>query len=160
MSTDFQRVQEFHRVYGVKAPDIPTIPDPDVIRLRLSLLFEECHELFTEVVEDGAYKTVYNHSLLSLLDELKHGEIPIKDKDDINIVEVADALADIDYVNNGAADMFGLPFDEIKQEVHRSNMSKLDDNGKPIRREDGKIMKGPNFFKPQISSIIDMVETA
>lgn len=72
-----------------------------------------------------------------------------------DIVEAADALADLLYVTYGAAVELGIPIDEVFDEVHRSNMSKLDSDGKPILREDGKILKGPNFFLPKIQEILE-----
>lgn len=72
-----------------------------------------------------------------------------------NLVEVADALGDMLYIIYGTAVSYGLPINDIFDEIHNSNLSKLDENGLPIRREDGKIMKGPNYFKPDISSIIN-----
>jgi predicted HAD superfamily Cof-like phosphohydrolase len=74
---------------------------------------------------------------------------------DNNLVEVADALGDMLYIIYGTAVSYGLPINDIFDEIHNSNLSKLDENGLPIRREDGKIMKGPNYFKPDISSIIN-----
>lgn len=71
-----------------------------------------------------------------------------------NIVEIADALADMLYIINGTCVSYGIPIEEIFQEVHSSNMSKLDENGNVIRRSDGKVLKGPNYFKPNISGII------
>ena len=71
-----------------------------------------------------------------------------------DIVEVADALTDILYVTYGAAHAFGIPIDECFKEVQRSNMSKLGEDGKPIYREDGKVMKGPAYFKPDLKNIL------
>lgn len=71
-----------------------------------------------------------------------------------NIVEIADALADMLYIINGTCVSYGIPIEEIFEEVHASNMSKLDENGNVIRREDGKVLKGPKYFKPNISGII------
>jgi len=82
------------------------------------------------------------------LDELKKA---IKDKD---IVEVADALTDILYVTYGAGHAFGINLDQCFNEVQNSNMSKLGDDGKPIYNENGKVMKGPNYFKPDLSKYI------
>jgi predicted HAD superfamily Cof-like phosphohydrolase len=67
-----------------------------------------------------------------------------------DFVEVADALADLDYVVNGAAVAFGIYLPHITKEVHRSNMTKLDENGDPILREDGKVLKGPLYTPPHI----------
>jgi len=82
------------------------------------------------------------------LDELKDA---IDKKD---LVEVADALTDILYVTYGAGHAFGINLDKCFEEVQNSNMSKLDINGKPIYDEKGKVMKGPNYFKPDLSKFI------
>ena len=71
-----------------------------------------------------------------------------------DIVEVADALTDILYVTYGAGHAFGIDLDKCFQEVQESNMSKLDHNGDPIYREDGKVMKGPKYFSPDLASIV------
>ena len=82
------------------------------------------------------------------LDELKEA---IDRKD---IKEVADALTDILYVTYGAGHAFGINLDKCFEEVQNSNMSKLDLNGKPIYNEKGKVMKGPNYFKPNLSKFV------
>ena len=71
-----------------------------------------------------------------------------------DLVEVADALTDILYVTYGAGHAFGINLDKCFDEVQNSNMSKLDNNGKPIYNEKGKVMKGPNYFKPDLSKFI------
>mgnify|MGYP001428156919 CR=1 FL=1 len=71
-----------------------------------------------------------------------------------DIVEVADALTDILYVTYGAGHAFGIDLDQCFDEVQQSNMSKLDSNGKPIFNESGKVMKGPKYFKPDLSKYI------
>ena len=83
------------------------------------------------------------------LDELKEAS----DKKDIK--EVADALTDILYVTFGAGHAFGIDLDKCFEEVQNSNMSKLDENGKPIYNESGKVMKGPNYFKPDLSKFVN-----
>ena len=70
-----------------------------------------------------------------------------------DLVEVADALTDILY-NHGAGHAFGINLDKCFEEVQNSNMSKLDNNGKPIYNDNGKVMKGPNYFKPDLSKYI------
>jgi predicted HAD superfamily Cof-like phosphohydrolase len=75
----------------------------------------------------------------------------IRDKD---IVEVADALTDLLYVVYGAGHAFGIDLDKCFNEVHRSNMSKLGLDGKPIYREDGKVLKGQNYFDPDLITIV------
>ena len=82
------------------------------------------------------------------LSELKNA---IKNKD---IVEVADALTDILYVTYGAGHAFGINLDQCFKEVQESNMSKLDENGKPIYNENGKVLKGPNYKEPDLKKIV------
>ena len=72
-----------------------------------------------------------------------------------DLLEVADALTDILYVNYGAGHAFGIDLDKCFDEVQNSNMSKLDENGKPIYNEHGKVMKGPNYFKPDLSKFVN-----
>ena len=83
------------------------------------------------------------------LDELKAA---IKDND---IKEVADALTDILYVTYGAGHAFGINLDKCFEEVQNSNMSKLGSDGKPIYNDSGKVMKGPNYFKPNLGKFIN-----
>ena len=71
-----------------------------------------------------------------------------------DLLEVADALTDILYVTYGAGHAFGIDLDKCFDEVQNSNMSKLDENGKPIYNEAGKVMKGPNYFKPDLSKFV------
>lgn len=86
------------------------------------------------------------------LDELKQA---MKDKD---IVEVADALTDILYVTYGAGLAFGIDLDKCFEEIQASNMSKLGEDGKPIYRDDGKILKGPGYFEPNLSKVLNSNE--
>ena len=74
--------------------------------------------------------------------------------DNNDLLEVADALTDILYVTYGAGHAFGINLDSCFQEVQNSNMSKLGENGKPIFNDQGKVMKGPNYFKPDLSKFI------
>ena len=82
------------------------------------------------------------------LDELREAI----DKKDIK--EVADALTDILYVTYGAGHAFGIDLDKCFEEVQNSNMSKLGNDGKPIYNDKGKVMKGPNYFKPNLSKFV------
>ena len=82
------------------------------------------------------------------LDELKEAI------DQNDLLEVADALTDILYVTYGAGHAFGINLDDCFEEVQKSNMSKLDDNGKPIYNEVGKVMKGPAYFKPNLKKFL------
>ena len=72
-----------------------------------------------------------------------------------DLLEVADALTDILYVTYGAGHAFGIDLDKCFDEVQNSNMSKLDENGKPIYNEFGKVMKGPNYFKPDLTKFVN-----
>ena len=84
-------------------------------------------------------------------EELEELRIAIDTK---NLVEVADALTDILYVAYGAGHAFGINLDKCFDEVQQSNMSKLDDHGNPIYDDSGKVMKGPKYFKPDLSKFI------
>jgi len=124
--TTLIQVQEFHETYGLPVKSEPHISDAQTNALRINLLAEELDEL-REALEAG------------------------------DMVEVLDALTDLQYVLDGAYLSFGLH--DVKQaafdEVHRSNMSKLGADGKPIRREgDGKVLKGPNFFEPALGQFV------
>ncbi len=126
------QVRVFHETYGLPVKDAPDISDAKTNALRINLLAEEVDEL-KEALEAG------------------------------DMVEVLDALTDIQYVLDGAYLSFGLH--GVKQaafdEVQRSNMSKLGADGKPVvREEDGKILKGPNYFKPDIAQFIKDKEEA
>ncbi|HPD82629.1 MAG: nucleoside triphosphate pyrophosphohydrolase family protein [Alphaproteobacteria bacterium] len=121
-----EQVQEFHETYGLPVEPEQTTGSEKTKDLRINLLQEE-------------------------LDELKEA---LANND---MVETLDALIDLQYVLDGAFLSFGLQ--DVKMdafnEVHRSNMSKLGEDGKPIRREsDGKVMKGPNYFKPDMTQFI------
>ncbi len=84
-------------------------------------------------------------------EELEELKIAIKNND---IKEVADALTDILYVTYGAGHAFGIDLDKCFKEVQNSNMSKLGHDGKPIYNDKGKVMKGPNYFKPDLSKFV------
>ena len=84
-------------------------------------------------------------------EELSELDIAIKER---NFLEIADALTDILYVTYGAGHAFGIDLDKCFEEVQNSNMSKLDENGKPIYNDAGKVMKGPNYFKPDLSKFV------
>ena len=85
-------------------------------------------------------------------EELEELTEAINNKD---LLEVADALTDILYVTYGAGHAFGIDLDKCFDEVQNSNMSKLGENGKPIYNDSGKVMKGPNYFKPDLSKFVN-----
>ena len=97
----------------------------------------------SEKINDLRYELIREE-----LDELKEA---LKSKD---ILEVADALTDILYVTYGAGHAFGIDLDKCFEEVQQSNMSKLDEKGKPIYNESGKVMKGPSYFKPDLTKFV------
>ena len=105
------------------------------IKKNSSLSSEKINKLRVSLIEEE-------------LDELKQA---IEDND---IKEVADALTDILYVTYGAGHAFGIDLDKCFDEVQNSNMSKLSEDGKPIYNEDGKVMKGPNYFKPNLMKFL------
>jgi predicted HAD superfamily Cof-like phosphohydrolase len=126
MSIDMVRaLREFHTAFNLPQRDTPTIIPDNEFQLRHKILVEEVGEL------SDAYLVG-------------------------DIVEVADAITDCLYVLIGTALQFGIA-DKLEacfDEVHRSNMSKLGNDGKPILREDGKVMKGPNFVRPDLNKVL------
>ena len=98
----------------------------------------------TEKVNNLRYELIREE-----LDELKEA------LDNKDLLEVADALTDILYVTYGAGHAFGIDLDKCFEEVQQSNMSKLDEQGKPIYNDSGKVMKGPKYFKPNLKKFLD-----
>ena len=119
-------VEKFHETYQLLSNDSPTVDVPVTIKaLRYELMKEE-NEEYKEAVDNN------------------------------DMVEVADALGDMLYILCGTIITHGMQqkISEVFEEIQRSNMSKLGLDGKPIYREDGKVMKGPNYFKPDIAKIL------
>jgi len=104
-----------------------------------------------DVEEEPTWTSVSNLRYRLIYEEL--GELR-EALDNRDIVEVADALTDLLYVVYGAGHSFGINLDKCFEEVHNSNMSKLGEDGKPIRREDGKVLKGPNFREPNLKDLL------
>lgn len=120
------QVREFHEAFGIPIKPKPEIPSTDRIDLRHNILIEEVEELRNAMLRG-------------------------------DLVETADGIIDCLYVIIGTAHECGMQ-DYIIQmfdEVHRSNMTKLDDNGKPIYREDGKVMKSKRFTRPDLKTILN-----
>ena len=106
-----------------------------------------------EVKQNASFSTdKINELRLSLIKEEIQELVNAMNKKDL--VEVADALTDILYVTYGAGHAFGINLDKCFDEVQNSNMSKLDQNGKPIYNELGKVMKGPSYFKPNLKKLL------
>ena len=124
MKKQINHVKEFHDCFGIKNNLKPTASlDKEIYLLRHRLMSEENQE-YLEACQNG------------------------------DLVEIADALGDMMYILCGTILSHGLQdkIEDIFEEIQKSNMSKLDENQNPIYREDGKIMKGPNYFKPNIKS--------
>ena len=119
--TNANKVREFMEAFEQEVKKKPEWPDADTVKLRVDLIEEEYDEL---------KQAVYSY--------------------DGTITDVADALCDILYVVYGMAHSYGIDIDECFREVHVSNMSKLGEDGKPIYREDGKVVKGPNYRPPDL----------
>ncbi len=125
MKEQIESVRQFHAAFDIPMHDQPTIPTADRVQLRHDLLDEEVNELYEAMKNDDLEK-------------------------------VADGLADCLYIIFGTAHECGMAklLPEIFAEVHRSNMTKLDENGQPIYREDGKILKSALFTPPDLKSIL------
>lgn len=100
----------------------------------------------------GTHKNTLRYNLMK-----EENEEYLEATNNNNIEEVADALGDMLYILCGTIIEHGMQhkIEEVFEEIQRSNMSKLDENGQPIYREDGKVLKGPNYFKPKIASILE-----
>ena len=123
---ELKHVEDFHNAFGLGVAKKPTIDlSQETIKLRFNLMKEENEEYY-----EAASKN--------------------------DMVEVADALGDMLYILCGTIITHGFQnkIEEVFDEIQRSNMSKLGTNGKPIYRNDGKVMKGPNYFKPNIEAIL------
>ena len=126
MKNKLSAVSAFHIAFGLGVNNTPTTEiDEATMNLRFSLMDEENKEYLDAV----------------------------KNKD---LIEVADALGDMLYILCGTIITHGMQdvIDKVFEEIQRSNMSKLGSDGKPIYREDGKVLKGPNYFKPDISKVL------
>ncbi|QRV01415.1 nucleoside triphosphate pyrophosphohydrolase family protein [Arcanobacterium phocisimile] len=139
-------VRQFHSVYRLPVCDDKPNSDRERVHMRLGLVAEE----FAELV--GA---VYGAKSRSIIEEAWE-ESRTHDDHTRDTIEVADALGDLVYVIYGMALELGIPLTDVLEEIHASNLSKLDANGEPIYREDGKVLKGPNFFQPDIARVLGL----
>jgi predicted HAD superfamily Cof-like phosphohydrolase len=133
-------VREFHAVYGHPLPDsIPCPPDPASVRLRARLIREEYEEVMAELdMLTRVHNTTTTYAVMARL--LKE-------------------LADLRYVVDGCALTFGLDIEGAFKETHRSNMSKLGADGKPIKDEGGKVLKGPNYSPADMTKFVSITDT-
>lgn len=132
MATREDIVKEFHSAFG-SAIDQPL--SPELLKLRFNLIREESDEL---------------------LDEIERIEIGLDDGFSVteeNIGPLLKEMADLQYVLSGLAVTFGLPLEQAFLDVHKSNMTKLGRDGKPIVRSDGKLLKGPDYKEPDMKSL-------
>lgn len=115
---------------------------------------KEFHETYGAYISEES--KLPDSSIRKLRKDLLQEEFDeyMKAEEDNDLVEIADALGDMMYIIYGTAISYGIPLDDVFNEIHSSNMSKLGEDGKPIRREDGKILKGPKFFRPDIAKFL------
>lgn len=156
--TNYELVKEFHEVFD---PQFETGPNysRDRILLRSKLMLEELKEVFEEFSTE-IYTVTEDKRGLGYSTDAFVGEkfLPKPGLRPINKAKVAKELADLLYVVYGSAYSMGIPIDEVFAEVHRSNMSKLGEDGKPIYREDGKVLKGKNFSPADIEKVLKQNE--
>lgn len=170
-------VAEFHRAFGHPVALMPTWRDQKTRELRIRLLLEEYDELraaeaandrieIADALADIAYiahGTMWVHGLPYWANKTFDGtldEAVEKYRNARKLIEAHLALSVIQVQVRTHADTAGIPFAAVFTEVHASNMSKLGLDGKPIYRADGKILKGPNYFAPDIARILAEVDAA
>lgn len=144
--THLDMVREFHEAFDHPVRTGVNADVPEKI-LRMNLIEEEVRELGEALGLYRDWDGLWQEATGMI--NLPSGKVV----GEVDTVEVADALADIDYVVQGAALVFGLPHDEVFAEVHRSNMAKLV-NGEVIRREDGKILKPEGWTPPDVAGVL------
>lgn len=146
------RVEEFHRLFGHPVEARLRVPSVAVRLLRYKLLAEEVLEFGRAIGVKGLVEKTQEEFEAAVKSSLSRVEII--EEAEVDMVEAADALADIDYVCAGANLCFGFPAEAAAAEVHRSNMSKLGVDGKPIYDENRKVRKGPNYTPPNLLSVL------
>lgn len=135
----FDQVKAFTEAMGHPAgEDVNDSDNRWLVGLRGELIEEEAEEVSEELYDSTSWPTRLLHP-----------------SEDINKVALTKELADLLYVTIGFAVTFGLPLCEVFERVHQSNMSKLGEDGKPIYREDGKVMKGPNYQPPKLDDLFE-----
>ena len=153
--SNFEKVREFHEAFGMPVNEAFGNVSPDRVKLRLDLIVEELDELFESalIIPRGTVSDIIWNTLRE-----RGEDEPVTDNNGsvaaFSTVDVADALVDMLYVIYGACLEFGINADAVFDEIHKSNMSKLGADGKPIYREDGKVLKGPDFFEPNIWDVL------
>lgn len=150
----FEQVKLFMDTFGQATHKELHTPSADIIKLRLSLILEEFIELYDSCISShSAYEKEADirSDLIQSLNSLRHID---NNAVQLDHVAFADALTDIEYVTLGAGLAVGVNLDDTFAEVQRSNMSKLGEDGKPIYREDGKVLKGPLYSPPDLYRVL------
>lgn len=152
------KVKKFMTIAGQTVNEKPTVPSSADALLRVQLTLEETIEMAEAILGKEAENNSNAKKLLEDLNKdlgsLKAISLELKDKDlDVDLLGVYDAIVDIDYVNTGAAVTFGLDLEAGFNEVHASNMSKFVD-GKALKNDLGKVIKGPNYWAPDLTKFI------
>lgn len=153
-----EKVKRFMTIAGQTVNEKATIPSSADSLLRVQLTLEETVEMAEAILSKEAENNNKAKDVLDTLNvglkKLKDVSHELKDKDlDIDLIGVYDAIVDIDYVNTGAAITFGLDLEAGFDEVHASNMSKFVD-GKAVKNELGKVIKGPHYWSPDLTKCI------
>jgi predicted HAD superfamily Cof-like phosphohydrolase len=145
-------VREFHEVFEHPVSyDPKQTPDIKIRVLRVQMLASELVELAramgvklkVDSTKDGTEDTCV--------------ECDSDGTNSYNVIETADALGDLRYIVDGSNLVCGIPGELVLAEIHRSNMSKLGEDGKPVKREDGKILKGPWYTKPNLNKVLSIL---
>ena len=153
-----EKVKKFMTIAGQTVNEKPIVPSSADALLRVQLTLEETIEMAEAILGKEAENNSNAKKLLEDLNKdlgsLKAISLELKDKDlDVDLLGVYDAIVDIDYVNTGAAVTFGLDLEAGFNEVHASNMSKFVD-GKALKDDLGKVIKGPNYWAPDLTKFI------
>lgn len=149
-STHFEDVGLFMKTFGQDVHTEFFTPHVSVLKLRLSLILEEFTELFCSVV-DAQEEGSEPYKIFKALEDIDDRISELSDNHfALDHIGACDALTDLEYVVLGAGHAIGTNQDKAFDEVQRSNMSKLGEDGKPIYREDGKVMKGPGYTPPDL----------
>lgn len=154
--TVFKQVKEFHEKFGLPTEEKPTIPDVKRLQLRLSLILEEAAEV-VDAMAGGTENSRWLGKCETFINRARDmlANTTSSDFAFMNLTHVAKELADLAYVVNGTGVEMGLDLDAVGDAVHISNLSKLNDEGKPIYNEAGKVLKGPNYHEPDIESVLE-----
>lgn len=152
----FEQVGDFHAAFGHPVRTVPQMLEPKEAELRVRLIAEELAEYAVSmgVQLDLRVMPVHQEKEIKDAKEYLYVEAWPRSIYATSTVLAADALGDLAYVVAGANHCHGFAADIITNEIHHSNMSKLGVDGKPLKREDGKILKGPGYFEPDIESIL------